>query len=116
MIEKYRDHTPGLWNVEKPFDVPITCVSTKKQQVAVVEDRPGLRQSTIDANARLIADAPVLLKAFELAVDKLDVKSFCVRNNDEWRLDCERGLDCFDCMIAHFIQQAESDVENGNND
>jgi hypothetical protein len=49
----------------------------------------------------------VYKRAFELAVDKLDGLNFC-------HIDCEgcnSGLDCHDCIIAHLLQQAESEVE-----
>lgn len=82
-------HTPGKWEIERPFDFELTIVEAGKQAyewkfIATIplpekdDGNVSLPRNTCHANARLIAAAPELLEALK------EVVAISDRSHNAW--------------------------------
>lgn len=62
--EKVAQHTPGPWEAEQRRDNTVRIVDEQEVTVAVAYQQPA-DTWTVEANARLIAAAPLLLQTLE---------------------------------------------------
>lgn len=80
--DKYAGYTPGPWSVDtKPTLGTTISIRSENREVAVVATN-GVSDAVGQANARLIAAAPELLRALEMALESLDMAGI----PEEW--DC----------------------------
>lgn len=81
--DKYAGYMPGPWSVDTKPTLGNTTISIRSEnrEVAVVATN-GVSDAVGQANARLIAAAPELLRALEMALESLDMAGI----PEEW--DC----------------------------
>ena len=89
------EHTPGPW---KPYeDGPLTIVTAEGDTIAGVYDGtlPWNKTNVSlpgEANARLIAAAPDLLEACEVALETINILDVLVDGGKEGRREVKRQL------------------------
>ena len=87
-------HTPGPWKIVDSWE-DHTIEGPKGEEI-IFQDGPYQTPSIKEANARLIAAAPEMLKALEMLVEKI--------KNDEWFEDWSK-------IATSVIDKAKGETE-----
>ena len=107
-MDKYEGHTPGPWKAVKGksfWTKPLIFKKGTDICVAIVEIEDGFESS--EANAALIADAPMLLRQNEKMLAELKRISAWATDHDEWWVECENKGGCNVDAIDNLIAETE---------
>jgi len=83
-------HTPGPWGIEQTIHrnwIGQVRIDGKVGEIVAITDRIGLKEhikERNDANAKLIAAAPEMLKALEGVLDSIEAYSAERKPKNEW--------------------------------